>query len=83
MVHILASFEKIHQCVFEVVRKLNGTDGRGGLAISPVPGPTARHEIIKPILEIGIIYTIGYDCIPCNLPFMLAFVDPILVALIY
>ena len=45
----LQSLEKRQQCVFELVRKLNvtdrqtrQTDGRtGGVAISPVPGPTA------------------------------------------
>ena len=39
----LQSFEKIHQCVFELVRKLNVTDRRtGGVAISPVPGLRRR-----------------------------------------
>ena len=40
MVHVNAKFEKIQQCVFELVRKLNVTDGRtdGGVSISPVPG---------------------------------------------
>ena len=47
----LQSFEKIHQCVFELqCEKLNVTDRRtdrqtGDIVISPVRGPTARREI--------------------------------------
>ena len=41
----LQSFEKIHRCVFELVRKLNVTDGRtdgggGGGALQYLPSRT-------------------------------------------
>ena len=46
----LQSFEKIQQCVFELVRKLNVTDGRTGRrteGVAILPGLRRRREIIR------------------------------------
>ena len=50
MVHTyLESFEKIQQCVFELVHKIKATDRRGGGGRFNIsrPGPSALREIIR------------------------------------